>query len=688
MMKIKKIDFIGIIDSLATMLRLIKIKARLIISFAVILFIPILLMSVYALSYSSSSIKSIVSTFSTQEMNQISQNINNGLQNYQNDILAVTTDPDFADTLAIFYELSDDKKKNFLDLINDSHFKSYLENKDISSVVISDGNGKIVAGRNYDANVADMVIKMKDIKMGNAVVKAINTSSDSKQSKYELAILRQIVGVTQSDGTGIGYIWMILDDNYFYNIYKNYIKENNIMLMVMDSNGIVVSSSNKDELGKVYKDKNLIKAATSSKLPTTLSVNNKNYLVSSQSIGQSGLRLVSMVSNSYINGETSQIKIIIFVIGIFIFAFAVILSTLISKSISVPLNRLMHAIEEAKEGKIKSTITNYPDDELGEVTESFNEMMVTLNNLIGETKDNSAIILKSIKSISEVSEQTFGSSEEISATMNEVAKGAGVQAEGMNISLNHLNNLSDAIEDVEFSLKETLKVVYDTEGLGEKTKTAISFLEEKSKETGFVVSEISQNINELNAYMNEIGATTKLIVGISQQTNLLSLNASIEAARAGDAGKGFIIVSEEVKKLADQTKNASSKIDNIISNLSNKIAFITENVTNARAVVEKQDNAIGETFASVSSIMQSMSDVIERINEIINSINEIYNLKGEAIYAIEGISSVSQQTAAITQEVTATTSEQMIDMENLSASSSTLNDMISKLNDAIGKFEV
>ena len=271
--------------------------------------------------------------------------------------------------------------------------------------------------------------------------------------------------------------------------------------------------------------------------------------------------------------------------------------------------------------------------------------------------------------------------------MNGLAEGAGSQAEGMANTIKNLDSLAEAIENVEESLIETLGVIDDTEIMAKETKTAIIFLEDKSKDTSNVSGKILINISELNSYLSQIDATAKLLVGISKQTNLLSLNASIEAARAGEAGKGFTIVADEVKKLADQTSNASIKIASIIGVLKEKLFEIIEKVEKSQVVIKNQDNAIQETNFSVSRIISSMDEVTEGIKELIKLVKDIYRLKSETTNSIEGISAVSEETAAITEQVTATTIEQNKDMENLSGAADTLKDMIKKLNSTIEVFK-
>lgn len=684
--KKNKVYYRKIVNNFAIKLRTNKISKKLIVAFIIILMIPISGISIISLNYSSSVIQSKVSDYSSQEMDQISKNVQGQLENYKSDILSITLGSDFLKGLTDYKTLDEASKSEFQNTLKNVTLKKYFEDANILSVVVTDIDGNPIAEKGYDAGFADKVIKSKDNKNGSVSFTPMNISINASRSINSISMFREIQdGISGSD---IGYMWLNLNEESVYNVYKNTVKGNGSGLMIIDSKGLVVSSNNKAEIQKVYKDKKLISNVVNAKKLGLQNLGGMKYFVSSSQVEGFKWHVVSMVSSSYLNKEASVIRTAIIITAIIMFLLSLIVAFVISNSISIPLNKLMHSIEKAKEGQIKAGDEDSSQDEVGEVTRSFNEMMDNFNTLIGNTKGMSSNIFNSVQAIVELSEHSYLISEEISATMNEVATGAGNQAEGMTNTMSYLNNLSEGIINLQDNLTEVLEVILNTQSISEETKTAIAFLQVKSQDTRDGSVKISTDINELSSYMRQIGEITKLIVGISQQTNLLALNASIEAARAGDAGKGFALVSEQVKKLAIQSTDASARINNIMGRLTNKIAFIIQNASKTRSIIAKQDKAISETNSSIENIIVSMAVARKNITNLIKAVKDIGVLEGFTVNSIKGISAVAEETAAITQEVMATTQEQIVGMQNLSESAANLNQMIIKLNSTIGMFEV
>lgn len=231
-------------------------------------------------------------------------------------------------------------------------------------------------------------------------------------------------------------------------------------------------------------------------------------------------------------------------------------------------------------------------------------------------------------------------------------------------------------------------VVYDTQKLSEIALVAVKSLNDKAMETKSVSAQIIDDINSLNEDMKEIKNITNLIAGISEQTNLLSLNAAIEAARAGEAGRGFAVVAEEVKKLADQSKDASVMISSIIQRIQTKTEITVDAANRSSSIVGKQMEAVYETDNSFKTIFSSMEAISQMIKEVENSLKVVLDSKTLVMSTMENVSAVSEEAAATSEEVAASTEEQIASAQALSALAEELSSMAEELEKTISQFKI
>ena len=195
-------------------------------------------------------------------------------------------------------------------------------------------------------------------------------------------------------------------------------------------------------------------------------------------------------------------------------------------------------------------------------------------------------------------------------------------------------------------------------------------------------------VKELINTSNRIDKITHVISGIAKETNLLSLNAAIEAARSGEHGKGFTIVAGEIRKLAQETEDATQEISKLVRQAKEWINKTAAEVNNTERIVLEQEAAVEKTSGSFSFINQAVGRVAEQFNQIVNFTDKLRNDSKEVETKIESIVAVVQMNSANTQEVAASIEEQSASMEQIAASCEELGRMAKKLQQAIGKFKI
>lgn len=345
-------------------------------------------------------------------------------------------------------------------------------------------------------------------------------------------------------------------------------------------------------------------------------------------------------------------------------------------------------INKAKEGDLAQSIKDDSKDEIGDVIRGFNYMIENIRNLILEVSNVSQKVISNSMLLNSASEKSKIASKQINEVMNQVAIGASDQAENLANGVGSINILSDDINKVEEDMKFMSETTNGTKKLSQDSLNVVKTLNEKAFQTSSASTQFIKDINRLGKDMEQIVKITKTIATIADQTNLLSLNASIEAARAGEAGRGFSVVANEVKKLADQSKDSSREITFIIDNILQKTSDTTKVAHNANKLMEEQMGIVKETDISLASIYKSMGSLMERVDNVSKSIESVLNSKENASESIENVSAISQETASISEEVSATTQEQVSSLEELSELSKSLDEMSKKLNESISVFKI
>lgn len=675
-LKFSKKDIVtNYLNKLSQKLRNIKIQYRMGIFSGLVLLIPLLAVSLLLLIYSSNIIQSKVKCFSSQDTDLMGKSISNELGSYENEILSISNGEGIQNIL------QDIKNKDALkdNLINEV-FKNLISDKNITAIELADINGQFLYGDEYDKNVSEAIIKAADKNGGfpNVRLSVIN-------GKHVLSFYRKIKSLTS--GEDLGYIWIDVDETSIYNSYKS---SNNYDFIIIDSKGTVISGANKNDIGNTSKYINIIKNINinSNSKSLNVTINNNKYLANYYPIDKTQWYGINLVPFSYINKESSEIKVTIIIISIIAFIVAMIMSLLISRSIQNPLKKLMNSIKGAKEGKLNVYIEDYNSDEFGIVTKNFNEMIKNLKELIINIKEEAQNVSSNATTIEEVSNYYHGSSEDIVSVIFEVSKDASAQVNQISASMDYMDNLGNAIYEVEESLKATMKFIENQNVVARDTNKSLNLLKERSKAVKEASEVISESIRELSLYMDNIKSIVDIIIGISRQTNLLALNASIESARAGDEGKGFTLVANEVKKLAEQSKEASDGINKIVIHLSERIVYTYQNSLKAKVIIDQHEDAVNKAELAVETISNFMEETNGILFDITNSFKDIHEVKDNTIEYISSISGISQETAAITEQINVSTEEEIEATKNLLAFARKLNNMAKELNNSVEIFKV
>ena len=375
----------------------------------------------------------------------------------------------------------------------------------------------------------------------------------------------------------------------------------------------------------------------------------------------------------------SSIISLLIVLGITLF---------MNRQVVKPINILKKNAQELADLNLNASILNPKGkDEIADLAKSFNEMRNQLKNTITVVAGSANQIADSSHQLSESSHQTSEAANQVALTMNEIAVGTTTQSEQ---SERIATMMQQTIEEVASSLERaeaTLQNAIESTEIAKKGEEAIN---EAIKHLGAVTQTVSyatDSIQKLGKRSEEIGGIITVISDIAEQTNLLALNAAIEAARAGEQGKGFAVVASEVRKLAEQSKQASGQITGLINDIQAETSVTVRTMESNLLAVNEQVMIINKGGEALEEIVDKVVETETGVEHMKHSFSNVYNNSQNVQHAILEISSIIEQSAAATEEVAATSEEQYATVAEITASADELANISDKLRDEVSKFK-
>ncbi|MDI6579336.1 methyl-accepting chemotaxis protein TlpA [Bacillus subtilis] len=655
-----------------TTIRRSSIARRLIISFLLILIVPITALSV-------SAYQSAVASLDVQMTQSAKENVQI-LDHIIDDKISTTEK-----SLAYFSDWAteekfQDKKKTELK----QEFKQFIQMNDNVAAVFSSGKDGDFTRYPYADMPSDFNALERDWykeAMANKGKTIVTEPYESISSgKMVFTIARQTV-----DGSGVVAIDMKIDDLVTTAKGINIGKEGYAFILsqnkkVIAYSGVKAGTELKgDWVDKLYKDK-------SGDFEYTYKGKKKKMAFATSET--TGWKISGTMYANEIHDAASRVLIMASIVLAIAIAAGMTAIYFVIRSITKPLRRIVASAEKISEGDLTETIEINSKDELGVLSESFNHMAHSLRSLIHGIKDSVEHVASSSEELTASADQTSRATEHITMAIEQFSNGSESQSEKIETTTEQINEMNDGLAELARAAAVITETSADSTEVSSKGETLVQKTAGQMNTIDHAVKAAEQVVKGLEIKSKDITNILRVINGIADQTNLLALNAAIEAARAGEYGRGFSVVAEEVRKLAVQSADSAKEIESLISEIVKEIHTSLNVLQSVNKEVETGLVMTDETKQSFKHISQMTNQIASELQNMNATVEELSAGAQEISAASNDITAISKESSDGIQDIAASAEEQLASMEEISSSALTLERMSEELRDLTKQFKV
>lgn len=523
-------------------------------------------------------------------------------------------------------------------------------------------------------------------------------------------LMTSVIAPVYKDGEIVGSVGFDLDFSTIGKIRENIESNSSSKLMIVDPDGLVVSSFLKDGDGKNLNAKMSGKAEGISdflapdKLKSQFSWlsdakkgdtevekfewNDVNYTGEIRTLERNEWKIVSLVNKDEYEeklGQFTKAGWISLAIGLLI---GVLFAIFLARKLANIFVQIKKVFEKTASGDFKSRFETDSQDEIGDLANHYNKMLDEVSNLISQVNENEKIIRNSSNSLAVIAKENEYALNAVSNSVEQIAGNTNTQAEKVYESTVAIQVLADDIESIESKSQQMVDDAAEALIEVNSSMDKVKQLEHSYANLENAFNDVSSVTSNLDEKTKSISKVTNVIAQITEQTNLLALNASIEAARAGEHGKGFAVVAEEVRKLAESSKAATTDIQQIIVSILKDTEQLVEVMKDTNDISENQKVAVESVDEAIKQLANTLENMKESISNTLEDVSSMQQQKNIVVTSIETVNDMTSAVTAETQEIASSIEEQTSSTSEVSIHATHLNNEVESLTESISKFKL
>ncbi|MDO5517982.1 MAG: methyl-accepting chemotaxis protein [Clostridium sp.] len=460
--------------------------------------------------------------------------------------------------------------------------------------------------------------------------------------------------------------------------------------ILIQSDGLVVAHSNEEKIHEEKPTEYEVwdQIVTEKEGKIKFKYNSKKYEGYYKTVDKLNWKIVLKSECQEIRSIENSQSITVAIICLITILISLCVSVRVSRIIENIVTLLCEKLSLCAEGKFNEDL-NYDNKiyEFQVIKNKFNEMRLNVGNLLEKVDNSVTNVDSSVNKFSDMTKHVTYSIDQVTRTMTEMSEGTVNASTSVEKIIDEIEVLSGAMENINGVTDRISTTGVEAAKLSDMGVKIADVVMEKSNETKQSIDVVNNIVLDMSKSIEKIEYFNKSISSITEQVNILALNAAIEAARAGESGKGFAVVSEEIKKLAEETAHSANDINLIIREIDKKVKDAVEKVNTTSEVVKAQEHTVSESKSTFTEIALFVNKISKTVNDISNNVDEVRIMKNNILDQVENLSDLLEENAAGSEEITASVQEMSDSAQEFKEEFEELNNMSNTMREQVSMFE-